>query len=208
MEKDFNQKMRAKYGAPFLDMHRGDLHRALYERAVALGVIFKLGEKVESIDFHLPKVTTTSGSTFQADLVVAADGLWSRCRDCFLSEKDKPIPTGDLAYRVVLTLDEIEDPELREWVSKPSVHFWIGPGAHAVGYSVRADMYNIVLLVPDDLPPGVSRQPGSVEEMKALFNDWDPMYVEFSKPIFQVHPAQTDWTLQLRTVLEYRAKSR
>lgn len=31
-------------------------------------------------------------------------------------------------------------------------------------------MYNIVLLVPDDLPAGVSRQPGFVEEMRALFD--------------------------------------
>ena len=208
MEENFSHNMRAKYGAPFLDMHRGDLQRALHERATALGVVFKFGERVKSIDFDLPEVTTTSGLTFRADLVVAADGLWSRCRDCFLSEKDKPFPTGDLAYRVVLTLDEIEDPELREWVSKPSVHFWVGPGAHAVGYFVRADMYNIVLLAPDDLPPDVSRQPGSVEEMKALFKDWDPMYVESLRPIFQLHLTQTDWALQLGTFFEYRATSR
>lgn len=178
MEKDFNKNMRAKYGAPFLDLHRVDLQRALYDRAVALGVIFELGQRVQSIDFDLPEVTTISGAKFQSDLVVAADGLWSRCRDCFLTKKDAPLPTGDLAYRVVLSLDEIEDPELREWVRNPSVHFWIGPGAHAVGYSLRGgEMYNIVLLVPDDLPTGVSRQPGSVEEMKALFNGWDPMFV-------------------------------
>jgi salicylate hydroxylase len=36
-------------------------------------------------------------------------------------------------------------------------------------------MYNIVLLVPDNLPPGVSKQSGSVEEMKELFVGWDPM---------------------------------
>lgn len=178
LERDFNTKIRAKYGAPFLDLHRVDLQSALYERAVSLGVIFHLGEKVTAIDFSGPKVTTESGSTYCSDLIVAADGLWSRCRDCFLNEKDTALPTGDLAYRVVLTLDEVEDEELREWIKKPSVHFWIGPGAHAVGYSLKAGtMYNIVLLVPDDLPAGVNRQAGSVDEMKALFKDWDPMYV-------------------------------
>lgn len=178
LEKEFNTKIRSKYGAPFLDLHRVDLQRALHERAVSLGVIFHLAEKVSSIDFSIPEVTTESGSKYRSDLIVAADGLWSRCRDCFLTEKDTALPTGDLAYRVVLTLDEVEDEKLREWIKKPSVHFWIGPGAHAVGYSLRAgEMYNIVLLVPDDLPPGVTRQAGSVEEMKALFKDWDPMYV-------------------------------
>jgi salicylate hydroxylase len=176
LENDFNKKIREKYGAPFLDIHRVDLQRAMYDRAISLGVKFHLSQKVDSIDFDIPMVTTLSGAEFRSDLIVAADGLWSRCRDCFLTEKDKALPTGDLAYRVVLTLDEIDDPELREWVQKPSVHFWIGPGAHAVGYSLReGNMYNIVLLVPDDLPTGVSRQPGSVEEMKALFHDWDPM---------------------------------
>lgn len=178
MEKDFNTKIRDKYGASFLDFHRVDLQLALYQRALALGVKFELGQRVQSVDFDLPQVTTASGAKFSSDLIVAADGLWSQSRNCFLDVKDAPLPTGDLAYRVVLSLDDIEDPELREWVSNPSVHFWIGPGAHAVGYSVRAGkMYNIVLLVPDDLPEGVSRQSGSVEEMKVLFKDWDPMYV-------------------------------
>jgi salicylate hydroxylase len=40
-------------------------------------------------------------------------------------------------------------------------------------------MYNIVLLVPDDLPEGVIRQPGSIKEKKALFKNWDPLLMRF-----------------------------
>jgi salicylate hydroxylase len=193
MEHDFYKTMRTKYGAPFIDLHRVDLQRSLYKRAEDLGVAFKLGERTDSIDFTVPSITTLNGLTAQADLVVAADGLWSRCRDCFLNKQDKPSPTGDLAYRLVLALDEIEDPELREWVNNPKLHFWIGPGAHAVGYSLRAGkMYNIVLLVPDDLPEGVSRQEGSVEEMKALFKDWDPMYVKLFLNIARIASVNSD----------------
>ena len=170
--------MRIKYGAPFLDLHRVDLLRSLYDRALSLGVQFHFGEKVLDVDFDLPAVTTMSGNTYSGDLVIGADGIWSRCRQCFLFTNDIPRPTGDLAYRIVLNLDDIEDPEQREWISNPSVHFWIGPGAHAVGYSLRAgQLYNLVLLVPDDLPAGVARQPGSVEELRDLFDGWDPMYV-------------------------------
>lgn len=188
MEQNFDKTMRAKYGAPFIDLHRVDLQRSLYTRAEDLGVVFKFGEKVDSIDFTAPSITTLSGLTAQADLVIAADGLWSRCRECFLNKKESPTPTGDLAYRLVLTLDEIEDLELREWIENPKLHFWIGPWAHAVGYSLKAGkMYNIVLLVADDLPEGVSRQQGSVEEMRALFKDWDPMYVKLflRPPLYQ-----------------------
>jgi salicylate hydroxylase len=180
MEADFDKKMRAKYDAPFIDLHRMDLQLSLYDRAKELGVRFQLGEKVESINFDLPSITTVSGLQAKADLIVAADGLWSQCRVCYTQTNDPPRPTGDLAYRLVLNLDQITDPELRRWVSNPTVHFWIGPGAHAVGYSLRAGrQYNIVLLVPDDLPEGVSRQPGSIDEMKVLFKDWDPTLSKF-----------------------------
>ncbi len=176
LEEEFDQKMRIKYGAPFLDLHRVDLQRALHARAASLGVHFQFGERVEEVDFDKLAVITKSGNTYTGDLVVGADGLWSRCRQCFLQSHDDPIPTGDLAYRMVLSLDQLKDADLKEWVAKPSVHFWIGPRAHAVGYSLRnGEMYNIVLLVPDDLPPKVARQSGSIEEMKALFADWDPM---------------------------------
>lgn len=187
LEKDFDKNIRAKYGAPFIDLHRVDLQQSMVDRAREIGVKIVLGELVDSIDFDSTEVTTKSGMKAQADLIVAADGLWSRCRECFLKRSDPPVPTGDLAYRIVLKLDDIDDPELKAWVANPTVHFWIGPGAHAVGYSLRAGkMYNIVLLVPDDLPEGVRRQTGSVEEMKALFADWDPVLGRFLNIVKEV----------------------
>ncbi|KAK2063333.1 FAD binding domain-containing protein [Colletotrichum caudatum] len=175
-EENFNDKMRAKYQAPFIDLHRVDLQLSLYERAKELGVQFRLGQKVDNIDFDIPELTTHSGLKARADLIVAADGLWSRSRACFLGREDPPLATGDLAYRVVVHIDDVTDPELREFISNPQVHFWIGPGAHGVGYSMRAEkMYNLVLLSPDDLPDGVSRQAGDLEETKVRFKDWDPI---------------------------------
>ncbi|BCS12277.1 hypothetical protein ALUC_50323S [Aspergillus luchuensis] len=179
-EESFNRNIRSKYSAPFIDLHRVDLQQALYARAKELGVTFHLDERVNTIDFDTTTVTTLSGRTVSGDLIVAADGLWSRCRECYCGKKDDPIPTGDLAYRIVLTADQISDPDLKAWVENPTVHFWIGPGAHAVGYSLRGGkMMNIVLLVPDDLPPGVSRQTGSLDEMMRLFVGWDPVLTRF-----------------------------
>lgn len=176
-EDNFDKNIRTKYGSPFLDMHRVDLQRALLSRAKELGIQFRLGEQVESIDFERAEVTTKAGEKAKTDIIVAADGVWSKCQACYLGKSRPPLPTGDLAYRVVLSLDQASsDPELAKLISNPTVHFWIGPGAHAVGYSMRAGkLYNVVLLVPDDLPEGVSRQSGSVEEMKALFAEWDPI---------------------------------
>lgn len=175
-EDDFHKNIRRKYGAPFIDVHRADLQQALLIRAQELNVEFHLGEKVISIDFGSSEVSTEIGHKYRGDLIVAADGLWSRCRELFLKSKDGPLPTGDLAYRIVLSLDELQDEDLRKWVESPTVHFWIGPGAHAVAYSIKAGkMYNIVLLCPDTLPEGSSREAGSVDEMNQLFATWDPM---------------------------------
>ncbi|KAF2090384.1 FAD/NAD(P)-binding domain-containing protein [Saccharata proteae CBS 121410] len=181
-QENYDVQMRTKYGAPFADLHRMDLQHALVQRAKTLGVKLLLNQKVVSLDLESARARacTRDGKVFTADLVVAADGLWSACRESFLGKKDAPLPTGDLAYRIVLHIDQISDPELRKWVSEPELHFWIGPKSHVVAYSMRGGtMYNIVLLVPDDLPDAVSRQKGSVDEMKKLFDGWDPVLTRF-----------------------------
>ncbi|KAJ0427024.1 hypothetical protein BJY00DRAFT_320549 [Aspergillus carlsbadensis] len=205
----FDKRIRKRYGAPFVDVHRVDLQQALFNRAKELGVRVHLAERVKSVSDDSSSsgagatatVHAESGKSYTGDLVVAADGLWSRCRECLLGRRDDPLPTGDLAYRIVLNVEQIADPKLREWVRSPQVHFWIGPGAHVVAYSMRGgDMINIVLLVPDTLPAGVSKQEGSVEEMRALFRGWDPVLTQFLSYVDKVdkwklmhHAEMTTW---------------
>ncbi|KAI0198442.1 hypothetical protein F4808DRAFT_258411 [Astrocystis sublimbata] len=198
LEENFNEKMLARYGAPYINVHRVDLHLAMAYRAKELGVKIYLGQRVTSIDFDTPMIVTGSGAQVRADLIVAADGIWSTCRNLTLDIKDFAVPTGDLAYRIVLTAGEIDDPELREMVQKPSCNIWIGPKSHVVAYSVRGGtVYNIVLIVPDDLPEDVRQQPGSIEEMKALFEQWDPILNRFLKQVRTVHK----WKLMYRREL-------
>lgn len=145
-------------------------------RAVELGVNLRLGTRVADVDFDAAAVVLESGERVQGDVVLAADGLWSGTRSKFMGRAVPPKPTGDLAYRILLDAGEIEDPELREWITEPAIHIWIGPETHAVGYSIQGGrMYNMVLLVPDDLPEEVARQKGDLEEMRRLFVGWDPV---------------------------------
>lgn len=179
LQDDFDKKIRKQYGAPFWDLHRVDLQRAMAQRAQELGVTLKLGSRVKEVDFENSSVTLENGDKHSADLLVGADGLWSKCREEFLKlsgKADKPLPTGDLAYRIVLNSKDLEDAELKEMVANPQCHFWIGPNAHVVAYSVRGgEQYNIVLLVPDNLPEGVAKQAGDLSEMRELFTKWDPI---------------------------------
>lgn len=179
-QSTFSKKIRQRYQAPFIDMHRADLQRALVSRAEELGVKFKLGAKVSNIDLQSTTVTTLAGDAYSGDLVVAADGLWSKCREIYLGRKDEPLATGDLAYRIVLNASEIEDEDLKQWIRNPECHFWIGPGSHVVAYSLKGgEQINIVLLCPDNLPAGTAKQAGSLEEMQKLFVGWDPVLTRF-----------------------------
>ena len=169
--------MRRKYGAPFLEVHRCDLQLALVDRCRQLGVQVYLGQQVTGIDFELTEITSHTGTKYRGDLIVGADGLWSKCRDLFVGETERPRPTGDLAYRILLNIDDIPDPDLRELVEKPTMRLWAGPDCHVVAYTVKVGKaYNIALLRPDDIPEEVSRVTGSIEEMNQYFSHWDPTY--------------------------------
>ena len=179
-EELFQEKIMSRYGSPFWDIHRADLQRVLVARAKALGIELRLSAEVVDIDFTAAEVLLQGGEKLRGDLVLAADGLWSRSRSLFSGRQISPEPTGDLAYRIMLKIDDIRDPELRQWVSEPRVTLWAGPYSHAVGYSVRKGrFFNIVLLCPDDLPENVSVAKGNVEELKKMFESWDPMWAVY-----------------------------
>ncbi len=59
-------------------------------------------------------------------------------------------------------------------------------------------MFNLVLVTPDDLPPEVARQPGSLDEMRQLFKDWDPALNKFLDQVKSVDK----WKLMHRVVLQ------
>ncbi|KAF2675308.1 FAD binding domain-containing protein [Microthyrium microscopicum] len=179
-EHNFQEKMQERYDAPFWDLHRADLQRALVCRAIELGVEMRLDSEVVDIDFAKTNVRLKGGELVHGDVLLAADGLWSRSRSLFMQKDLLPNPTGDLAWRIILDLDDLKDPELVEWVSKPTVNFWIGPYAHVVGYSVKGGkQFNLVLLSPDDLGKDLSRAQGNLDEMKKLFAAWDPILIKF-----------------------------
>ncbi|KAH7381525.1 FAD binding domain-containing protein [Pyrenochaeta sp. MPI-SDFR-AT-0127] len=203
-EDGFDSNIRRKYGAPFSDCHRVDLQQALVKRARELSVTVILNAKVSSLDFGRESgskatVIVDGVKGYEADLVVGADGLWSTCRSTFLRRKDPPLPTGDLAYRIVMNIDQIKDQKLRDMVQNPACRFWAGPDAHVVAYSMRGgNMYNVVLLVPDDLEEGVARTAGDLDEMRKLFDGWDPVLTQLLECVDRVDK----WKLMHREEME------
>ncbi|KAJ5583933.1 hypothetical protein N7450_006597 [Penicillium hetheringtonii] len=169
-------------GTWYRDFHRADLQRCLVERASELGVQMICNARIDDVRVS-PNGTTAKafaadGRDWEADLVIGADGVFGKLTGSLLGHSDPPVKTGDLAYRLLLSTEEMrKDPELAPFINEPQVNYWLGPDAHAVNYVLRGgDLFNMVLLVPDDIPEDslASTIEGNVEEMCALFKDWDP----------------------------------
>ena len=172
----YDDELKSRYGDPLWCLHRVDLQQALARRAEELGVRLVFDSRVSHVDFENTSVTSDKGLVENGDLVVAADGLWSTTRGLLLGRSLPPQPTGDLAYRIALTADQIQDDELRHAITLPQLRIWMGPESHAVAYSVRGGQtLNIVLFVPDDLPLDVAKSEGNLNEMAKLFEGWDPL---------------------------------
>jgi 6-hydroxynicotinate 3-monooxygenase len=88
------------YGAPYLCMHRADLHNALLSALPA--EIICHGKKLVGLDQATDRVLLTfaDGSSAHADAVVGADGVHSVVRELMLGA-DEPVHRGRVAYRAV-----------------------------------------------------------------------------------------------------------
>ncbi|KAI4868020.1 FAD/NAD(P)-binding domain-containing protein [Hypoxylon rubiginosum] len=191
-------------GTPFWDFHRANLHRCLLDRAIELGAQLHVRSRVQDIEYAQDGLTSTAvlsdGRTMSADLIVGADGISSHLREILLGKPDPPLPTGDLAYRLLInTKDMLADPELQHFIKDPQVNYWLGPDAHAVNYVLRGgELFNMVLLVPDDMPEAAMTVDGNVEEMQALYKDWDPRIGK----ILSLCQSVQKWKLCIRPTLE------
>ncbi|KAK2873663.1 hypothetical protein FQN49_002196 [Arthroderma sp. PD_2] len=165
-----------RFGLPYLQIHRAEYHRILLHEARRLNVDIRLDCTVVDVDFDAPAVQLLGKPDFHADVVIGADGLRSVCRESLLGHTDPPRLTGDMAYRIIVQVEDMRrHTELVELVDRPGMTHWIGPNGHAVCYAIQGgELFNIVLVCPDTLPKTVNLAEADLEEMKAFFRGWDP----------------------------------
>jgi salicylate hydroxylase/6-hydroxynicotinate 3-monooxygenase len=143
-ELPLGKQAEAKYGAPYLLMHRGDLHEALVS-AVPPDLI-ALDKKLVDLDWRGAGVTLrfADGGSAQADAVVAADGIHSRVRELWLGT-ERANYTGRVAYRTTFPAALLQGFPIDECCK------WWGPDRHIVIYFVTAsrDEVYFVTSVPE-----------------------------------------------------------
>ena len=127
------QHAEEKYGAPFMAVHRVDLHKELLRLALqdreekGKGLepaTLKLGAPVVNLSTEEGIVELEDGSNHEVDLIVAADGLHSVLRSVALKQQAKPSSSGLSAFQFLVSTDRLkEDPSLSRLLE------WKAPGS-------------------------------------------------------------------------------
>lgn len=131
-------------------MHRADYQRVLVDEARRLGANIQLDSEVVEVQCDSPPTAIlASGERITADVIVGGDGLRSAARTAVLGHVKEPEESGDLAYRVTISRELLEDESdafIRDIVDKQTSAIWWGPNMHVVLYSIRhGDLVNLVL---------------------------------------------------------------
>lgn len=172
-EGPFDDAFETRFGAPYLDLHRADLHRCLAEALLARAPgSIRTGARLVDVEpgQDAVRVHFADGQSLDTPALIAADGVHSVVRSQLFDEPGARY-TGHVAYRGIV---RTEDFPVR--LIEPKLNIWVGPGRHFVAYYIRnGELLNYVAIVEDAhwrTESWTSRAP--VSELRAQFEDWHP----------------------------------
>ncbi|MCF8477606.1 MAG: FAD-dependent monooxygenase [Pseudolabrys sp.] len=140
--------LRARFGHPYVVVHRVDLHKILLDACRATDTIAL--EPSTTVNGYVERdggvtVTTDDGRSIVGSALIGADGLRSIVR-ARIAGDGEPKPIGYVAHRTIVPMDQVPDSVQRD-VSA----LWIGPGFHVVHYPLRNNtLFNIVAVFRTD----------------------------------------------------------
>lgn len=180
-----------KYGYPHCTGHRASLAGGLYDgckKEPAITFHFSsslLDVKSFSLDKTVFTIQPRNGEPYdvETDVLLGADGIKSTVRSALLRTLDIPADvedTGQAAYRIMLTRDQMkDDPELLELLDSDVALRWIGEKRHIVAYPIsNKTIYNLSTCQPDvnfaAAPSVTYTTRGSKPEMLRVYADFGP----------------------------------
>lgn len=133
---------QARFGQPYAVIHRGDMHGVLLRACASHpGVTLVTGRAAQSYSQFNNGVTLhfDAGEPARGDLLIGADGLWSRIRKAMLGD-GPPVVSGHIAYRAVMPMEAVP-----EGLPREEVVLHAGPRLHLVHYPLRrGELMNLV----------------------------------------------------------------
>lgn len=114
------------------------LHHQLERFGIQVLHSIRVVEYFEEDNRGIAGVLTEDGQRFEADIVIAADGMHSRSRALVPTATETARPTGRTVFRCAFPLDiAISNPLVKETFGlkdgkSPLMQVWLGPDTHAV----------------------------------------------------------------------------
>lgn len=195
-----------RYGAPYLCVHRADLHQVLHSAVTA-----QLGESQLALHtgVRVSRIATrggervcaaTSTHAWEADALVGSDGVWGSTRGWVLDDDSPPQRTGHTAWRALLA-----QKELPQALRSDRIQVWLGARVHAVAYPVRAgDFLNVVVLAEVDHSEGAAsdaRDWDQAASLATLKQAVGPVQAASLRALLEAVPSWRAWTLHDREPL-------
>jgi salicylate hydroxylase len=147
------REIAQRYGAPYLTVHRADLHGALLRAAQEAGTRLHADARVESVVQRADAVAvhTARSKGVEGDALLAADGVWSALRSLVVDD-GPPRPSGHLAYRGL-----VRQQDLPASLRSDEVTVWLAPRMHLVTYPLRGGEFLNAVCVVQGTQPGDPR---------------------------------------------------
>jgi salicylate hydroxylase len=158
-----------RWGAPYLQVHRADLHRVLLDATLEQGrTEFRLGTSLASLEGST--AILAGGERRAADALIGCDGLRSRVREALWGE-GAPRFTGQTAWRGTVAADR-----LGAGLIRPMAQVWTGGARHFVHYPIRGGAVINFIAVTEALEHRFESwsEPGDKGALQAAFKGWPP----------------------------------
>ncbi len=169
-EYQMGRHVEERFGAPYLLMHRGDLHAAI--ASTVPDSIVHLNWKLVGLEQTSVGVTLIfdGGGRAQADAVIGADGVHSVVREIILGP-ERPRFTGRVAYRTTFPASRLGDLKLDDNCK------WWGPDRHIVIYFVkpqREEIYFVTSTPEPDFELESWSARGDLKELREAYVGFHP----------------------------------
>ncbi|MFT8675017.1 MAG: FAD-dependent monooxygenase [Acetobacter sp.] len=190
---------RARYGAPYITIHRGDLHQAMLDCIDPARV--RWGHRL--VDFtdngHSVSLDFENGARETVDVLIGSDGINSRVREKIFGAEEA-VHTGWVAHRAI-----IPGAAARALGADVNAKWW-SPDRHIVCYYLDRDQDEFYLVTgePGEWTDRSGQLPSSRAALKAAFEGFHPLvqgYIDATDTV-------TQWPLKTRDPLPVWSRGR
>jgi 6-hydroxynicotinate 3-monooxygenase len=199
-ELPLGDAFESRYGAPYMLLHRGDLHAALYtavapERIHLDMTLTGLADDADGVTLRF-----ADGTARRVDAVIGADGVHSLVRE-WMHGAEAPRFTGRVAYRTTFPAALLNGVQIDDCTK------WWGPDRHIVIYYItprRDEVYFVTSLPETDWRNESWSAKGDLNELRAAFAGFHPQV----QTVLQACPEVYKWALYERDPLPTWRKGR